>query len=323
MAKILLAVARWITDKLADSLRPTPAWAMPLPPARPPGTGDMERAEVPLAAVGTANASLTTQGPISDRVAYLTAARYNPNGAAAASGTNFRTWSVVANLTRAITDGCIVDPANALGPWNVATVYTAGKWVVLNNLMYVCTVGVTGGTGPGLDTGHWQQIAAAGLNFVNTLSTAFDADDLGRAISDAGNTNIPASTRLGFAPITGQAQSATAPITQPVAGAGQAIVVSGIATALPLCDASGAQVAGTAVVGRTVTVGSVRTLASFATTAVSLAANVEQDLVLSGTDTKIYQGEVITVTSVFTAAGVADPGGMMQLEMTAFGEGTD
>jgi len=39
--------------------------------------------------------------------------------------------------------------------WDVATHYTAGARVTKSSLAYVCTVTVTGGTGPGVDTGHW------------------------------------------------------------------------------------------------------------------------------------------------------------------------
>jgi hypothetical protein len=110
---------------------------------------------------------------------------------------------------------------------------------------------------------------------------------------------------------------------QPTAGAGQTIVTAGPATALPICDANGNQVQGVAVTGRTVTVGGPRTLATFSCTTVSLVAGQEQDITLSGTDTKIYQNETLLVSSTHVGTGVADPGGLMQLETTAFGEGTD
>ncbi len=300
---------------------------MPLPPTNPLGTPDKTTENVSFAAVGTAGNDLTTEVLVAPRDGYLTAARLIPVGAAAFDATNNRTWAIVDATTLSLTDGCIVDPAVGKGPWVSTTAYTTGQWVTLNNLPYVCIVNITGSTGPGVDTSHWQQIASPGLHIVNTLSTAVTQDFVGAGISDSGNTDIPASTFIGAIKKVG---SATAIIMSSVApgpttadgGPGNVTLTQGPVTqptAFPA--AATTAVTGTAVISRTCTVGASRTLATFTCSTVSLAAGTEVDLVLSTTDTKVYRGDVVKLTSTHNAAGVADPGGTLQLELTSYDEG--
>jgi hypothetical protein len=296
---------------------------MPILPTNIPGDPDTDVYSVPFAAVGTAGNDLTTEVAVVARTGYLTSAKLIPVGAATADATDKRTWSIQDVTTRAPTDGCIVDPANALGPWNSATAYTSGKSVILNNLMYVCISSVTGGTGPGVDTSHWQQIAAMGLGWVNTVTGAFTADDVGKAISDSGNTDIPATSFIGavVSAVSGTASAAAIVSVAPTAPAGNS------PTAAQSQATQGVvpnQVNGVAAVTRTFTIGSSRTaLATFTCSTVSLAAGTSQALALSSTDTKVFAGDVVKLVSTHVGAGVADPGGELQLVVTAVGEGSN
>lgn len=298
---------------------------MPVAPSAILGDPQKDLFEVPFAAVGTAGNDLTTEVAVVRRTGYITKATLIPAGAATADATNKRTWSVADATTRAPTDGCIVDPASAKGPWNVATAYTSGQSVVLNNLMYVCISAVTGGTGPGVDTSHWQQIAAMGLSWVNSVTGAFTADDVGKAISDSGNTNIPANSFIGAVVVAPTGTASAACLVSVVPPSGQA---TGTQTAPFPTQQTQGQVAnsvnGTAVVARTVTIGASRTaLATFTCSTVSLVAGTPINLTLSTTDTRVFAGDVLTLTSTHVASGVADPGGNLQLEIVAEGEGTD
>lgn len=258
---------------------------MPLPPTNPTGSPTEDTVGVALAAAA-AGADLTTEDSIAQRTSYLTAARYVPVGAAAADPTNNRTWTVVAQTTRAITDGIVTDTTKLKGTWNVGTAYTTGDVVVLGNLMYSCISTVTGGTGPGVDTAHWTQINGLGLNYLTSLTAAFNQDDVGKTITGTGYT---------AATITAVQDAQTAQTTPN----------SAVRNAL------------------SVTIGASRTLATFTSSVASLAAGVATPLVLSGTDTKIYRDDALKVVSTHNAAGVADPGGNMTLELTAYGEGSD
>lgn len=122
---------------------------------------------------------------------------------------------------------------------------------------------------------------------LTSATAAFTDDDKDKAIS---GTGIPASTTI-------------------------AKIVN--ATTVELSAAATAT--GT---GVSVTIGASRTLATFTSSAVSLAADTPQTLVLDSADTKVYKGDVLKVTSVHNASGVADPGGVLQLEVVSYGEGT-
>lgn len=322
----VLELFLYMVKRVGRLFAATPAFAMPLPPASG-GAPNTTLEVITLGPQATAGSDLTTEGPRANRKCYLTAARMIPVGAATADATNKRTWTVVDQTTHQVTDGCIVDPASAKGAWLAATAYTTGQWVTLNNLMYVCIVNVTGGTGPGVDTSHWQEIAAAGLNYVNTITAAPTgstyADFLGAAISDSGNTNIAASSKLGVQPTPQTTNTADVQQTQPAKNAAIIVSPSVKAWALPLNTATGAAAPGTAVITRTVTFEASRTLATFTCSTVSLVAGTEIDLTLDTADTAIYADDVLKIVSTHVASGVADPGGEIQLELAAYGDGAD
>lgn len=300
---------------------------MPVAPTNILASPDKDVAEVPFVAIATAGNSLTTEVAVAQRTGYVTKATLIPVGAATADPTNKRTWTVVDASTRAPVDGNIVAATAGKGLWNVATVYAAGDWVVLNNLPYVCISAVTGGTGPGLDTTKWSQVAQVGLAWVNSLTAVFTKDDIGKAWSDAGNTNIPASSFIGAVVEAGSpgiaAGVSAACIVSVQPPGGQPNQVDGV----PTVQAANAgrvqnQVNGVAVIGRTVTIGASRTLASFTCTTVSLVAGTPIPLVL-GTDTQVYLGDVLKLVSTAVGTGVADPGGTVQVEVTNLGDGSD
>lgn len=297
----------------------------PVAPASILGQPEKDLIVTPFAAVGTAGNDLTTEVVQVRRTGYITRATLIPAGAATADATNKRTWSLQDNTTRTAADGCIVDPAAAKGPWNVATAYTAGQSVILNNLMYVCILAVTGGTGPGVDTSHWQQIAAMGLQYVNTVTGAFTLDDVGKAISDSGNTNIPASSFIGAVIVSPVGTCSAAVLVTPSPAGGQATPsANAVFPTQPVQGQVPNQVNGTAVVGRTVTIGAARTaLATFTCSTVSLVAGTPIALALSTTDTRVFAGDVLVLNSLHVASGVADPGGELELEIVAEGEGSD
>jgi hypothetical protein len=47
---------------------------------------------------------------------------------------------------------------NATGTYNVLTAYSVNDSTIFGGNTWVCTSAVTGGTGPGVDTGHWSLI---------------------------------------------------------------------------------------------------------------------------------------------------------------------
>lgn len=51
---------------------------------------------------------------------------------------------------------------NFLGAWGVGTTYNPYDVVTYQSSTYICTLQVTGGTGPASDTAHWALLAAAG-----------------------------------------------------------------------------------------------------------------------------------------------------------------
>lgn len=300
---------------------------MPVAPSNILAAPQKDAIDVPFATV-VLGADLTTELAVAKRTGYVTKATLVPVGAATADATDKRTWTLVDASTRAPVDGNIVDPASGLGVWNVATAYTAGKWVVLNNLPYVCISSVTGGTGPGVDTTHWSQVAVVGLAWVNSLTAAFTKDDIGKAWSDSGNTNIPATSFIGAVVEAGSpgiasgVSAACIVNVQPPGGqtSGNVADVQTVQNATQGRVQN--QVNGVAVIGRTVTVGSSRTLASFTCSTVSLVAGTPIPLVL-GADTRVYLGDVLKLVSTHVASGVADPGGTVQVEITNLGDGSD
>jgi hypothetical protein len=52
----------------------------------------------------------------------------------------------------------------------------------------------------------------------------------------------------------------------------------------------------------------------------NLAAGVELDIPLSGSDTQVAAGDVIALQSVHVGTGLADPGSTVIIELTSFGE---
>lgn len=300
---------------------------MPVLPTNIIGAPEKDVYNIVLPAVATAGNDLTTEVGVIRRTGYVSKVSLVPVGAATADATNNRTWAVVDASTRAPVDGNIVDPTSAKGVWVAATAYTSGQWVIFNNLPYVCISGVTGGTGPGVDTTHWSQVAAVGLNWVNSLTGVFTKDDIGKAFSDSGNTNIPATSFIGAvieagAPGIAAGVSAACIVSVQPAG-GQPSNADGVQL---VQNANAGRVAnqvnGVAVIGRTVTVGGSHTAASFTCATVSEVAGTTIPLVL-GADTRVYSGDVLKVTSVHNAAGVADPGGTIQVEITNVGDGSN
>lgn len=290
---------------------------MPLKPDYPIGAPHQWLENVPFASV-VLGSDLTTEVGIAPFTGYLSAMRLVPVGAATADATNYRTWGLVVGTAKAPTDGCIVDPASGKGAWAAATAYTTGQWVVLNNLPYVCIVNVTGGTGPGVDTSHWQAVARVGLQWVNTL-TVLSKDDIGKVITDAGNTNFASSFVGDVAIFNGASAMLLVSVAPRLQDQFAADAVT--RTPQPVLGSAANAVTATAAITRTVTIGTARTAATFSCNgAVNLVAGTEIDGVL-GTDVRVYKGDLIKLTSTHVASGVADPGGTLQVELTSWGEG--
>lgn len=139
---------------------------------------------------------------------------------------------------------------------------------------------------------------------VTSATAALTQDDVGKAVS---GTGIPASTFIG-------------PLTK-VGG----IAGTGDGTIINLVDANGVAVLATATGSSiTVTIGSSRTLATKAfVNGVSATADKETDITLSTTDTKVFKGDVVKVVSTHVGStGLADTGGVYQIVVTHYGEGS-
>lgn len=138
------------------------------------------------------------------------------------------------------------------------------------------------------------RVVADGVTTLNSTTVtsatgAFTQDDAGKTIS---GTGIPASTTI---------QSVVNSTT---------VILSAAATA------TGSSIS--------ITIGASRTLATLTgVSGTNLVADAEKDLVLSGTDTKVYAGDEIHFASTHVGTGLADPGGTLQLEVTNYGEGSD
>lgn len=133
-------------------------------------------------------------------------------------------------------------------------------------------------------------VTTNGSPIVTSATAAWTADDVGKAIS---GTNIPGSTTIASVSSDG----VTATLSAAATGTGTTI---------------------------TFTIGSSRTLATLQyNSGVNTTAHVEKDLTLSGTDTKVYKGDLVQFVSTAVGTGITDPGGQVQIEFTAYGEGTD
>lgn len=258
---------------------------MPLPPSVPTGAPQKTIISVPVVAAA-AGADATFEGVTVPRTGYLTRASFIAGATLTGANTESRTHTVVAPTTRAITDGIIAVLGTAAykGPWASGS-YSTGDIVTYNNATYVAIASAT--TELPSDTTKWQVANGFGLNVLTSRTANFTKDDIGKTVTGTGFTS---------AVITDVLDAQTAYVT----------ANSAIRNAL------------------SVTIGASRTLATLAyVSGVTATADVPKDQTLSTTDTKVYKGDVIKVVSTHVGAtGLADPGGTMQLEITAYAEGS-
>lgn len=239
--------------------------------------------------IAAAGADVTSEGVVVPRTGYLTRAAFIAQATLTGADTESRTHTVVDPTTRVVTDGivAVLGTAAYKGPW-VSGSYSAGDIVTYNNQSYVAIASATTEV-PGASPTKWTAVNDFGLDRVTSLAGVFTQDDVGKALAGTGFTS---------------------------------------ATILKVIDAQTVQTSSpnTAVRnGLSTTIGSLRTLATLAYTAtpqVTATADVPKDLTL-GLDTRVFKGDVIKVVSTHVGAtGLADTGGVMQLEITSYGEGT-
>lgn len=261
---------------------------MPLPPASPNGVPSTSTAEVVYDPT-TILQSATTEVLVADRTGYLTSARVIPVAAVTgAASPASRSLLIVDPTTRAITDGIVAVSGTAAskGPWASGT-FSVGDIVTYNNITYVCIASAT--TQAPTDTTKWQPVSALGLDVLTSRTAAFTKDDVDKTISGTGFTS---------AKITAFVDATTVKVT----------ANSAIQNAL------------------SVTIGASRTLATLALlSGVNLVADAPSALTLSATDTKVYKGDVLQIQSnAVGGTGLADTGGgLVQLEITDYAEGSD
>lgn len=251
------------------------------------GTPSLQRFQVQVDAVA-AGADATSEGFTAPRTGYLTKASFVAAATLTGANTDTRTHTVVDPSTRAITDGivAVLNTSANKGPWASGS-YSTGDIVTYNNQTYIAIASATTEV-PGASPTKWTALNSAGLNVLTSLTGAFTPDDVGRSISGTGYTS---------AVITGYIDAQTVTTT----------ANSAVRNAL------------------SVTIGSSRTLATLAyVSGVVATADVPKDLTLSTTDTKVYKGDTVKVVSAHSGStGLADPGGVMVLEFTSYGEGSD
>lgn len=260
---------------------------MPIPPVNP--NGSPQKTIINVNMIATAGgADATFEAVTVPRTGYLTRASFIAAATLTGADTNSRTQTVVAPTTRVVTDGIVVVAGTAAskGPWLSPGPYVTGDVVTYNNQAYVAIASAT--TEAPTDTTKWQPVNAFGLGYLTSRTAAFTQDDVGKTISGTGFTS---------------------------------------AVILAVQDATTAQVTPNSAIRNALstTIGASRTLATQAYTAtplVTATADVPKDMVLSTTDTKVYKGDVIKVVSTHIGTGTADPGGVLQLEITNYGEGS-
>lgn len=137
-------------------------------------------------------------------------------------------------------------------------------------------------------------VTTSGSPNISSATAAWTQDDVGKAIS---GTGIPASTTI-------------LSITQNAPGGSTVIKMDKNATAT-----------GTSI---TFTIGSSRIIATLdGVGGQNLATGTPKALVLSTTDTRVFAGDELVLNSTHQGTGLADPGGTLDLEITAYAEGGD
>ncbi len=259
---------------------------MPLAPTVPVGNPQVRVVTTQIDAVAAA-ADATFESIVVPRTGYLTAAKFVAAATLTGANTDTRTQNVVDPTTRVVTDGIVAVAGTSAfkGPWASGS-YSTGDIVTYNNVTYVAIASAT--TEAPTDTTKWQSLNALGLGYITSRTALFTQDDVGKTISGTGFTS--------------------------------AVIIA-------VLDAQTAQVTANSAVRNALstTIGASRTLATLAyVSGVNATADVPKALTLSSTDIKVYAGDILKVTSVHSGStGLADPGGTMQLEITAFGEGSN